>query len=340
MEHLMNLCDKESCSPTISSKLPSTCVTTRKVADDDERLINHLSIDVAKETLLYWDIHSQIVAKRVCFLWNKVLSTYNTSECVTIDFNSNNISSVQQPTQNYNYGFVLHRAVNSATKMLSLINLRHHAANSFVVVALLDITVTVLAMNNIYLSVLLVKHCDVTVSRPLFTVYGCDNWINTCFRNTAVRHSSLLPLRMIKVCRQLLISRYTVHFEVNFDKKTFPDYAEDRMPGFVGSSAPSHLNLEIPHLSFDSEESTEERAYRFLHTLDERCPPVDIVTREHLRKLHSGWARKIPYPGKNWEVFKQHLDYYQTRKPAAPAVYWNVPDLRNFESLSFLETSV
>ncbi|XP_055352824.1 uncharacterized protein LOC129598794 [Paramacrobiotus metropolitanus] len=305
-------------------------------SDRTECPFTFLPTEITKETLLYLDVHSQAVTKRVCALWNILMSDVDSSVFATIDFSRKGMSPFHRATTSYHYGFVLNHAVSRDTKVLSLLKLSQRVNNNESMAALMEITSTVLTMNNAHLSVLLVKHWEVTVNRPPGVKFESTDFFDF---QTSERHYPILPLQLKKFCRQLVFSQFVVDFDMHFDKKTFPKYAKHRMPGFAQASTLSSLRIEIPNVRFAGEDSFDDSTDRFTRTLDDCCPTTDWFTKEQLWRLHAAWVHTVPYPGKKWVVFMQHLEYYGIRQHVGSSV-WRDLDLREFDNLPFSKLSL
>ncbi|XP_055351018.1 uncharacterized protein LOC129597476 [Paramacrobiotus metropolitanus] len=126
-------------------------------SEETEVMLPDLPSEILSRVVFYLDTVSQAKAMRVCELWNVLLRDQTLPGVVIIDFCALRPQLQQRAeTEGYGLGRLLHRIVNTNTKILALINMSYRADSIDPVISLIA---DILVLMSIRIPLIIVKNC-------------------------------------------------------------------------------------------------------------------------------------------------------------------------------------
>ncbi|XP_055352819.1 uncharacterized protein LOC129598788 isoform X2 [Paramacrobiotus metropolitanus] len=296
---------------------PELCLQFSKSLAANDRVFETLPPELLSEALHSLDLRSQVIAKRVCALWNLLLPDPSTAKCIHIDF----ASLTRQwtwcnETEGYHIGQLVHRCVHPATHALAISNLFHRCADQDHYPTAAVVT-QVLRMKGT-LPLIVLKDIRVPAARRF--PRDSDNPDDPNLSGMI-----FYALQFTEVCRRVVIRNYTV----DFAQYSGPHFRHP-MPGFTQTKESFCLMIPIPSMILTNIHSKAEKLrclQDFKMTLEALCPPVKPAVKIWWENLHAKWVRKVPFPGLPWTELRQLLCFYGPHVSRQQFVDWNARDL-------------
>ncbi|XP_055327295.1 uncharacterized protein LOC129580679 [Paramacrobiotus metropolitanus] len=274
--------------------------------------LSNLPPEIMSTVTYYLDTVSQGKLKRVCELWNTLLSDPTSSDYITIDFCA--LSPLLQrraETEGYRLGRLLHRIISTRTKTLALVNMNYRADTVDPVIALIT---DILTMKR-RIPLIIIKNCWANILKPKYGPGVCYYMYTPDIFEWRKIHFQLLLLK--KVCHRLQM------FNVVINCGAWKGVLFPRQPGNYGRlKQPDSLIITIPKLEFDESASDADSIMQLKQALERHCPPVNPSVRNQIRRLHAGWVQRYRCPSDQWDGLRQLIELFGIGVAADHATQW------------------
>ncbi|XP_055342244.1 uncharacterized protein LOC129590843 isoform X2 [Paramacrobiotus metropolitanus] len=292
----------------------------------DALMPNHLTPSLVSDILSHLDLHSQMKAKRVCALWELLLSNSRMKEHVSISFES--CWNLKMDTDNcFKAASLLSRSISSTTISLTLLRVFPPIyIHSEFIGAMFD---------------------AIKIKLPLLVLKDHNEVAPECFgqKRSYLKHGAAWNMTLYKhTCDSVVLRNWTVSdlfgrhmFKVFVIQSTLPDgvyLPEHEQKWMVPYKwQPEHmtsidkLQITIPKLLLPCSEGKLRMTSRVMCALNDNFP---LVTEEMLIKVtavHARWLRTLVYP-EDWRTIRHYLMLFSGFHSDGSPKEWDEVDLR------------
>ncbi|XP_055339002.1 uncharacterized protein LOC129588685 [Paramacrobiotus metropolitanus] len=292
--------------------------------------ISHLTPSLLSDILSHLDLHSQMKVKRVCALWQLLLSSYRVIEHVSISFGS--CWQLKADSDNcFKVATLLNSSISSATISLTLLNV-FPPQHGFFLGSMLDAL-------EIKLPFLVFK--DYTNVIPLRVFQQ---------KQSRLKHGTAVHLTAYKhYCKFVLLQNWKV--TALFGQQMYDVFEEDPIcyephPGTTSCPLPAHerefmlhlayqphdlaidkLQITIPKVILPCRDGKMHMTSRFMCALNDNFPPITQDMLVKVTAVRARWLRTLTYP-QDWQSIRNYLvifsGFHSDGRPKA----WDDIDLR------------
>ncbi|XP_055349213.1 uncharacterized protein LOC129596075 isoform X2 [Paramacrobiotus metropolitanus] len=293
-------------------------------------LLSDLTPWLLSDILSHLDLHSQMRAKRVCVLWQLLLSHPRMKEHVSISFES--CWHLQADTDNcFKTASLLSRSISPATISLTLLRVlppHHYFVYLRYMLIAMKISLPVLVLeDHIHIQPAVAFEHDHSLLK-----HGAGS-IMADFKET---------------CDYILLHRWTVgslfgrHLYHVFEEGGYfaqpygmashllPAHERDCMVPLAKESHElliDQLQITIPKLLLPWNDDEMHMTSRFMCALNDHFPPVTPDMLAKVMAVHARWRRTLHYPD-DWHAIRNYLRLFSGFESDGQAKAWNEVDLR------------
>ncbi|XP_055348471.1 uncharacterized protein LOC129595474 [Paramacrobiotus metropolitanus] len=242
--------------------------------------IRDLTPSLLSDIFSHLDVHSQMRTKRVCALWQLLLSSPRMTEHISISLESCWRLKVDNGNC-FKAALLLLRSISSSTISLTLLTFPP--------------PFHILFLNNL-LEAIMVTRLPLIVFKD-HTYNGDPGAYFSHQRKTRLKHTAMIELTAYKHTCNYIILRLLPAHEREFMKRLTSESHE---------LAIDKLQIRIPRLFLKCSDGKMHMASRFMLACNDNFPPV---TEEMLRKVttvHARWVHTLAYPD-DWQPIRNFL---------------------------------
>ncbi|XP_055356468.1 uncharacterized protein LOC129601629 [Paramacrobiotus metropolitanus] len=298
---------------------------------DTPARIRQLTPGLLSEVLAHLDLFSQTRTKRVCVLWELLLSSPRMADHISINME---ICWEPQVDSNncYKLAALLSRSVNATTKSLTLLNASPPAHGSLIS-DLLDL---------------------IQIKLPWIAFKGqsiAKSWSLGGQNEHRLKHGAFRDLRLHQDnCESMAVYNWKVAglfglatYEVFYAPFSVDsDYGVCRLPASE-QNLMKHLTHESHELAIDKLQSTIPRLLlkcresemgmtsRFMCSVNQNFPPVTEDMLAKVEAVYARWVRSLVYPDE-WQTIRQYLLVFSGFYADGSPRMWENVDLRRVDA--------
>ncbi|XP_055331264.1 uncharacterized protein LOC129583495 isoform X2 [Paramacrobiotus metropolitanus] len=304
--------------------------------EEDELLltasIRDLTPSLLSEIFIHLDLHSQMRTKRVCALWQLLLSSPRMAEHISISFESCWHLKVDNGNC-YKAATLLCRSINTTTVSLTILRVPPPNHRSFLN--------TLLKTMETKLSLIVFK--DHTYNEePKGTLHDQQQ--------SRLKHTAMIELTIYKhTCNYVVLHNWKVSVlfgPLMYQVFELPSYREHSDGVTAMRRLPAHewefmkrltrhshelnidnLQIRIPRLLLKCSDGKLHMASRFMCALNDNFPPVTADMLTKVTTVHDRWVRSLAYPD-DWQAIRNFLRLFSGFQPDGRPQMWNDVDLR------------
>ncbi|XP_055338482.1 uncharacterized protein LOC129588332 isoform X2 [Paramacrobiotus metropolitanus] len=297
--------------------------------------VRDLTPPLLSDILSHLDLHSQMRARRVCALWQLLLSSPKMMEHISISFEScwhlkaDGDNRILRADSNncFKATSLLSRSINSTTISLTILRVfpPHHILQPLL--EAMEIKVPLLVLKD---HITIQPVYRIGVKKPSRLKHGATDFV-TSYKN---RCNSVLLLNW-KVSGLFGLHMYDLfeHNWLNFGVeeifRLLPDNREWILPPTYKPQefAIDKLQITIPKLLLPCSDGSMPMASRMMCALNDGFSPVteDIVAK--VTAVHARWVSNLTYP-EDWQSIRDYLLMFSGFEPDGRPKVWEEIDLR------------
>ncbi|XP_055336897.1 uncharacterized protein LOC129587269 isoform X2 [Paramacrobiotus metropolitanus] len=295
-----------------------------------ETSICSVSHNILMEILANLDLQARMRIKRVCWLWHAISSAPGTlDEHVIISFKGC-VSTNCLLDNCYNVALLLHRAVNSETKSLTITDLNFKEHTFFIPVWL--------GLTHLQLPLVVLKHGR----------FDFGGWVYD-ETSSLLKHGIMRLIEPFKdLCRTLILHNYTLSRLFCHPISNVLHEVEDLVPL---PAAEKQLVIPLNVLMRDGQGSlftlnTTEVTLRrvmlpcvdgweaamshFMRAIDAAFPAAGADVYKKVQAIHARWLDTLSYPDE-WQRIRHLLSVFSGFQSDGTPLHWDNVDLRQLE---------
>ncbi|XP_055336883.1 uncharacterized protein LOC129587267 [Paramacrobiotus metropolitanus] len=300
--------------------------------------ICHLSHVILLEIFANLDLQNQMRTKRVCSLWQALLSApWTNNQHITIRYGGCACRQVFNDTC-YTVAILLNRSVNAATKSLALTGCG--TANH------LHVVEHWLSLTKLQLQWVVLSGARFACSaRPY---HECAWRKHSGFKQEQcwLKHGIMHRLRPFKGhCHTLIVHNWTVArlfydalwaifytFGEHYNSTPFPASERRRMLSNATDFPDGIWQVALRRvvLPCDSADGWHGLISRLMCALDAALPPVDDQVYDTVSAVHGRWLHSLAYP-EEWQTIRHLLSVFSGFQADGSPLRWDETDLRQLD---------
>ncbi|XP_055341995.1 uncharacterized protein LOC129590675 [Paramacrobiotus metropolitanus] len=293
---------------------------------------NNLPPFLLSEILSFLELHSCVRVKRVCVLWQQLLSSDRATEHIRVCFGTCADATKSGNLNCYKTAYLLSRTVRSNTKSITILNpfLNYNYLSDLLeameiklpVIIFKDYTIT--DCGNLY-SYSKVSRSD---GRKLLEWHGATIWLrfyqDSCQR--IVLHNWKLSNIFGKALDQIFFDF------CGSELHALPAHEVQWMQTLTHESRIDVLGIDkiqitIRKLVLDCSVDWESMISKFMWALDSNFAPVADEVYVKVKNVHARWVRTLAFP-QEWDTIRVYLSVFSGFHADGTPKFWNEIDLR------------
>ncbi|XP_055348424.1 uncharacterized protein LOC129595439 isoform X2 [Paramacrobiotus metropolitanus] len=261
----------------------------------------HLPPYLQSEIFPHMDLHSQMRAKRVCALWQLLLSSPRLTEHISIALDSCARYHSDNSSNCFRAASLLNRTINTTTATLTVLGefLPHNFLFLSEVLRAMKITLRLIVFKDHIIAGRGGKCDQYSLSaHPATSVITSYKNIGDfiLLRNCQVDHLFSETMWYVFEWFRLPLPAH----ERSFKRNLLKDYQERRELPI------DQLRITIPQLLLRCDESEMLMASRVMCALNDNFPPVKEDMLQKVTAVHARWVRTLCYPD-DWQAIRNYL---------------------------------
>ncbi|XP_055340941.1 uncharacterized protein LOC129590011 [Paramacrobiotus metropolitanus] len=297
----------------------------------------HLPPFLLSQIFPHMDIHSQMRAKRVCALWQLLLSSPRLTEHFSIALDS--CGGIHSDNNNcFRAASLLSRTVSTTTRSLTVLGdfLPHNLLFLYDVLIAMRITLPFIVFK------------DHIITDP--------GWMG-CLDPTRLMHSATDVTSFYRdVCDFIFLCNWKVRnlfgkliwyvFKYGFyDRGPLHPLPAHEQAFMTNLTKESHelpidqLYITIPRLLLRCDDSEMHMTSRVMHALSDNFPPVTADMIEKVRAVYARWVRTLSYPD-DWQPIRYFLLLFSPFELDGRPQRWSKVDLRLVDVSTISRTAI